>query len=247
MVSCHVERPLDDRVWEAFSRLQEDRPGGLVIAALMRPPDLDAGERDEDVWLARARAAHDRGPLGHHTHFTSPTHARPTGGDTGARVLREGAWLRERGVAPTLFCGGGWYTDASVARACAELLYVDCTPRSTRPRYLKDGDAWASLASPARVSLGDGELLPVVPTTHGAGALARGIAFAGLPAAVHAYFHDTDLLSARRRRLIVATLGLLGRLRPPTDLDTLAGYVRNQAPSVDWSDVARGGAAEPPT
>ena len=71
--------------------------------------------------------------------------------------------------------------------------------------------------------------------------------FAGLPAGVHAYFHDTDLLSARRRRLIVAALGLLGRLRPPTDLDTLASFVGAQAPSVEWGDVARGRAAEPPT
>ena len=34
MVSCHVERPLDDRVWAAFAELQEQRPGGLSIAAL---------------------------------------------------------------------------------------------------------------------------------------------------------------------------------------------------------------------
>ncbi len=31
----------------------------------------------------------------------------PTGGDPGERVRREGAWLAERGVSPTLFCGGG--------------------------------------------------------------------------------------------------------------------------------------------
>ena len=116
VVSCHVERPLDDAVWRAFAELQGRRPGGLAIAALLRPPDAEAGELDEDTWLARAREAAARGPLGHHTHFTSPTHARPTGGDPGERVRREGAWLRERGVTPTLFCGGGWYTDRSVAR-----------------------------------------------------------------------------------------------------------------------------------
>ena len=64
MVSCHVERPLDDGVWAAFAALQERRPGGLAIAALLRPPDSEAGETDEVLWLARARAAAARGPLG---------------------------------------------------------------------------------------------------------------------------------------------------------------------------------------
>src|SRR5438105_3920939 len=55
-VSCHVERPLDDRVWAAFSRLQASRPGGFSIAALMRPPDAEEHE-DEARGLERARAA----------------------------------------------------------------------------------------------------------------------------------------------------------------------------------------------
>src|SRR5206468_750629 len=46
VVSCHVERPLDDRVWAAFASLQERRHGGLAIAALLRPPDAAAGESD---------------------------------------------------------------------------------------------------------------------------------------------------------------------------------------------------------
>ncbi|HET9242308.1 MAG TPA: hypothetical protein VFN99_02620 [Gaiella sp.] len=239
VVSCHVERPLDDRVWAAFAALQERRPGGLAIAALLRPPDPDAGEHDDDRWLARAREAASRGPLGHHTHFTSPTHARPTGGDPGARVRREGAWLAERDVTPTLFCGGGWYTDRSVAAACAELGYVDCTPRATRPPYLADGEPWAELAAPARLAL-DGTTLLAVPTTHGVGDLARSLARPGLPQRVHAYFHDTDLVVPLRRRLIVAALVLLGRRRPAADLDAVAAAVREQAPIVPWEDVARG-------
>ena len=90
VVSCHVERPLDDRVWARFAELQERRPGGFRIAALIRPADSAHGE-DETAWLARAREAAARGPLGHHTHWTAPDHARPTGGgDPGARVLEEG-------------------------------------------------------------------------------------------------------------------------------------------------------------
>ena len=238
VVSCHVERPLDDRVWAAFASFQALRPGGLRVAALMRPPDAAAGEHDEATWLERARAAVALGPLGHHTHFTSPTHARPTGGEPGARVAREGAWLRERGLAPTLFCGGGWYTDASVAEACAALGYVDVTPRRTRPSYLIDDAAWAELDRPARIDLGATTLV-AVPTTHGAGDLLRALVRRGLPSQVHAYFHDTDLVDPRRRRLIALGLKLLARRRPVSDLDAVAATLAN-APVVPWHEIARG-------
>ena len=39
VVSCHVERPLDDAVWTRFAALQEARPAGFAIAALVRPAD----------------------------------------------------------------------------------------------------------------------------------------------------------------------------------------------------------------
>ena len=161
VVSCHVERPLDDGVWQRFSALQRRRPGGFAIAALMRPADVAAGE-DEDEWLRRARGAATHGPLGHHTHWTAPDHARPTGGATGKRVLAEGRRMRELGLAPTHFCGGGWYTDGDVAEACAELGYVDCTARARRPAYLGSGEAWASLAAPARIRLPSDRLLAAI-------------------------------------------------------------------------------------
>ena len=107
VVSCHVERPLDDEVWGRFSALQRRRPGGFRIAALMRPPDREAGE-DEVLWLGRAHAAAEHGPLGLHTHWTAPDHARPTGGDPAARVREQAAWLDARGLEISLFCGGGW-------------------------------------------------------------------------------------------------------------------------------------------
>jgi hypothetical protein len=244
VVSCHVERPLDDDVWAAFASLQERRPGGLAIAALLRPPDVEAGEIDEELWLSRAREAAARGPLGHHAHFTSPTHARPTGGATGERVRREGAWLRDHGIAATLFCGGGWYTDHSVALACAELGYADCTPRATRPAYLAEGAAWAELDTAARIDLGGDRALAAVPTTHGAGDLARAVVRPGLRTRVHAYFHDTDLLDGRRRALIVGGLTLLGRRRPRLDLDAVAASV--EGPARSWAEIARGEAADTP-
>jgi hypothetical protein len=244
VVSCHVERPLDDAVWAEFAALQERRPGGLEIAALMRPPEAEAGELDDATWLGRAHEAAARGPLGHHTHFTSPTHARPTGGDPAERVRREGAWLAERGIAPTLFCGGGWYTDDGVTRACADLGYADCTPRATRPPYLPPDAAWAELGAPARIAL-HGSTLVAVPTTHGAGDLAKALARPGLPARVHVYFHDTDLVEPRRRALITAALALLGRRRPATTLDAIAAWARDAAPLVAWSEVGRGASARP--
>src|SRR5436309_1184609 len=97
VVSCHVERPLDDAVWRRFARIHELAPGGFRIAALLRPPDATAGE-DDELWLDRAREAATRGPLGHHTHWGGPGRARPAGGSPAAQVLVEGGWLRAAGV-----------------------------------------------------------------------------------------------------------------------------------------------------
>lgn len=188
VVSCHLETPLDDAAWRRFEALQRARPGGFDVISLIRPPDSGFGER-EDVWLERARAAAARAPLGLHTHWTSPTHARPTGGDPAGRVRREAAWMRERGFEPRYFCGGGWYSDPDVEAAVRELGLIDCTPRDGLPR---DG---------------------VLPTTHSLGQLARAVLTPGLPSYVHAYFHDHDLLDPRRRRALTAALRLLGLRR----------------------------------
>jgi hypothetical protein len=214
VVSCHVERPLDDRVWALFSRLQARRPGGFAIAALLRPPDEAAGERWEP-WLARAREAEGRGPLGHHTHWTSPTHARPTGGGAAERVWHESERLRGEGLAVTLFCGGGWYMDDEVAEAVAALGYVDLTATAFRPSYLPDGAPRLALREPARLVLAGGARLAELPTTHSLGMLARGVLRRLDPPRVHAYFHDTDLLDRRRRLALVAALQVLGRRRSP--------------------------------
>ena len=196
VVSCHLERPLDDRTWSRFDTLQRRRPGGFEVIALIRPPDLDHGE-PEEPWLERARLAESRAPIGLHTHWTSPTHARPTGGDPAARVRLEAAWMRERGLAPRFFCGGGWYTDDAVRTAVSELGLVDCTPREGLP--------------------GRG----ILPTTHSLGQLARAV-LGPLPAYVHAYFHDYDLLDPRRRSSLTVALGVLGRRRLKLDAASLS-------------------------
>lgn len=218
VVSCHVERPLDDRTWARFSRLQELRPGGFRVAALIRPPDTAAGE-DDQRWLDRARSAAARGPFGLHTHWTSPTHARPTGGDPARRVREEVAWLRERGLEPRFFAGGGWYTDERVRVTLAKLGLVDCTATAFRPSYLAAAAAHLQLAEPDVV---DGVL--VLPATHSLGMLARGLV-APLPRYVHVYFHDTDLLSAPRRAALATALRVLARRREPADLEAAAATV----------------------
>jgi len=238
VVSCHVERPLDDSVWASFAALQEARPGGFAIAALMRPPVEACGE-DEATWVVRAREASARGPLGHHTHWTAPDHARPTGGPTGARVRDEGRRLRDGGIVPTLFCGGGWYSDVEVAEVCAELGYVDCTPRASRPPYLGVGERWASLSEPARVELPSGSELAAIPTTHSLGDLARALTRRKLPRLVHVYFHDTDLLDRRRLALLHTGLRVLARRADVLDLDALAASAIPSAPRIAWDDVAR--------
>jgi hypothetical protein len=184
VVSCHLERPLDDEAWRRFDAFRRRH----AVIPLIRPPDPAFGE-DEDVWLERARTLD---VVGLHTHWTSPTHARPTGGDPAERVRREAAWMRERGLEPQYFCGGAWYTDADVRAAVAELGLVDCTIRDGLPH---DG---------------------VMPTTHSVGQLARAV-LRPLPRYVHAYFHDYDLLDRKRRTALLASLRVLGARRSAYD------------------------------
>jgi len=221
VVSCHVERPLDDDCWRQFSRLRERRPGGIAIAALLRPPDGDAGE-DAERWLERARAAAQQGPLGHHTHFVGPTHARPAAGSAGhaERVRREALWMREHDLEPRLFCGGGWYIDEGVAGVLAELGYADCTGTTFVPSYLAKAEPRLAADAPAWLTLPGGQRLLELPSTHSLGMAARA-AGGTLPPYVHVYFHDTDLLSRRRRIALRVALEVLSRRCEVTDLDSM--------------------------
>jgi hypothetical protein len=112
--------------------------------------------------------------------------------------------MRERGLEPTFFCGGGWYSDEQVRAAVAELGLIDCTPR-------------LGAAQPG-----------VLPTTHSLGQLARAT-FRPLPGYVHAYFHDYDLLDTRRRLALTVSLAVLGRRRYTIDPVALAGSIAGSA------------------
>ncbi|HZO97694.1 MAG TPA: hypothetical protein VFB42_10025 [Gaiellaceae bacterium] len=231
VVSCHVERPLDDRVWTRYRDLAERRPGGFTIASLLRPPGR--GE-SRSKFVSRAREAAGLGPIGHHIHWTSPTHARPTRGDPAAAVREEAAWLREQGLDARFFCGGGWYTDVDVMRAVADLGYVDCTATAWRPSYLPPGSARASLDRPAWIRLHDGRRVLELPTTHSLGAAARGL-LRPLPRVVHVHFHDYELLEAKRRAAVAAILRALARRRTPVELGDL-----ETDREVAWDDVCAG-------
>ena len=223
VVSCHVERPLDDEVWRRFSALQERRPGGFAVAALMRPP---AEGEDEERWLERAQAASARAPFGLHTHWTAPDHARPTAGDPAALVREQGSWLESVGLRPTFFCGGGWYFDEAVAAAVADLGCADCTATAFRPAYLEADAPHLQLDEPAWLELGDSRRLLEVPTTHSIGMLARGLLAPFRRQIVHAYFHDTDLVDGRRAAVLRFGLRFLAQKRTATDLDELQRDLR---------------------
>jgi hypothetical protein len=231
VASCHVERPLDDGVWERYRALLERRPGGFAIASLMRPP---AEGEDGKLFVERAQTAASLGPFGHHIHWTSPTHARPTDGDPAAAVRREGAWLREQGLEARFFCGGGWYTDAAVMSVVADLGYIDCTATAWRPEYLAPGEPRAELDQPAWVWLEDGRRVLELPTTHSLGSAARSL-LRRLPPVVHVHFHDYELLDVKRRIALMATLALLARRRRPVEF----GALETQR-EVAWSDVWAG-------
>ena len=220
VVSCHAERPLDDRVWAAFERLLRARPGGFTVTPLLRPPHGASGE-NEERWLERARIASSLAPLGHHTHWGGPTQARPDrAADPGDVVRAEAEWLRERGLEPRFFCGGGWYLDAPVAETLASFGYVDCTATTFRQSYLADDAPRLQLDAPARLRLPSGALLLELPATHSVGMLGRGIA--RLPGLVHVHFHDWELVDRRRSTAIALLLRMLARLRRPIDVEQLA-------------------------
>jgi hypothetical protein len=186
VVSCHVERPLEDAVWRRFAAFQARRPGGFAIAALMRPPDPATDEAvREETWLVRARLAAQQGPFGLHTHWTAPDHARPTGGDPAARVRSDIEWLRAHDLDPRLFCGGGWYMDPGVAAVLAEAGLRDCTGTRFRPAYLAPDAPRLAAEAPRTLGTAAGPLAEL-PSTHSIGMLVRALRLRRRPARLDA-------------------------------------------------------------
>jgi hypothetical protein len=231
VVSCHVERPLDARVWSAFERLLRRRPAGFVVTAFMRPPDENEAAESER-WLERARIAESLAPLGHHTHRGGAQHARPTDdGDPARQVRIEAEWLRSQGLAPGYFCGGGWYLDVPIAETLASYGYVDCTATTFRQSYLDAHAPRLQLAGAARIVLPSGATLIELPATHSLGALARA---ARLPRDVHVHFHDWELCDRKRAASLRFLLHVLARRRRPGTIAELAERAA-AAPERAWA------------
>ena len=73
-----------------------------------------------------------------------------------------------------------------------------------------------------------------LPTTHSLGSAARALV-RRLPPVVHVHFHDYELLDAKRRAALTATLALLARRRSAVELGAIeAGR------EVTWADVCAG-------
>jgi hypothetical protein len=153
--------------------------------------------------------------------------------------------MEAKGLAPTLFCAGGWYMDEALAETVADLGLVDCSATAFRPGYLAPGDPRLHVEAPARIELSSGARLLELPSTHSLGMASRA-AFGRLGAnVVHVYFHDTDLLSARRRSALVAALKVLGRRRRAVDLDELADVAADVAPVLPFDEASAGRNAYP--
>jgi hypothetical protein len=233
VVSCHVERPLDDEVWARFVEMQMAW-GEFHIAALLRPPAPEAGER-EDLWLDRAAIAASHGPLGHHTHWGGPDWTRPRNPDLAAdRVRREAEWLRASGLAPRFFCGGAWFMNAALAEVLATFGYVDCSATAFSPSYLPPGAEHVKAATPCWWRLSSGGRLLELPTTHSLKMAAQRALLPGRirEPVIHFYFHDWNLLDPRRVQALRATLALLRRRCRLLDLDEFADAASAWAPEV---------------
>lgn len=250
VVSCHVERVLDDAAWEAFRRFQARRPGGFRIAALVRPPDPASdegggpGQARDARWAERAQALAAQAPFGLHTHYGGRSNGRARAGDPepAARVRDELAYVVAAGLEPRFFCGGNWYIDADVAAVLASAGVTDCSATAFAPGHLAADAQRLALAAPSRLTLAAAtpDLLEL-PTTHSLGMTCRAAVSPRLPAVLHCYFHDYDLLVPTRARALAAALALLGRRRAVSDLEELRAATAGSAPRHPWPG-SQGGA-----
>lgn len=247
VLSCHVERVLDDRVWRLFGDLHAGRPFGFVPTPLIRSPALAEGEAG-GLWLERVRALVAHAPFGQHTHFGGVHHSRPcVAGGTGALVRSEAAWLREHGLAPEWFCGGGWYLDGDVAGAVADLSYADTTAVTVVPPYWIEGARHLPIPGPAWVRLDDGRRFFEMPSSHSLGTAVRDLLRRGTlrEPVVHVHFHDWELLDRRRRAGLLAVLRVLAFHHRPLPLETAIAETAGSAPEVLLAQALTGDELNP--
>ena len=114
---------------------------------------------------------------------------------------------------------------SAAAAGTSTRTWPPCWPSSATPtarappssrRISAEDEPRLSAERPAWLTLADGQRLLELPSTHSLGMAARA-ATGSLPTYVHVYFHDTDLLSRKRRvALRIALEVLAGAARSPT-------------------------------
>ena len=227
-------------VWERYSRPRcARRPAGLrdrvAAAAAVRRRGRGAVRR------ARARGGGARAVRPPHAlDVADRTRGRPAATRPSA-CCDEGRWLREQGLEPRFFCGGGWYMDAPRARARSPSSGTPTAPRPRGGRVPPAGAAARALDQPAWVRLDDGRRVLELPTTHSLGAAARERSPRALPPVVHVHFHDYELLDreapararGRRSRLLAR------RRRPVGARRARAPSARSPGPTYAPTDGAR--------
>ena len=227
-------------VWARFGALQA---AARRLRHRSAAPAAGSARGEDDERLARARAAGGRARARSVTTRTGPppTHARPTGGDPGARVLRRGPPAARARARAALFCGGGWYTDPAgrrgVRRARLRRLHGDRLP----PGYLAAGAPRLALAGARAGSCPSGRRLLELPSTHSLGMLAARADAAGLALPSSTSTSTTPTSSTRaagRARLVAARL--LGRRRRRSTSTRSPPRPRESAPECRCEQVAAG-------
>ena len=231
VVSCHVERPLDNDVWAAFERLLRRRPAGFTVTALIRPPDTRSGE-DQALWLERARRADELGPLGHHTHWGGPTQARPAGDADAAELVRTklNGFVPKGSVRSTSAAAAGISTRPSQRRWRPSGTSTAARRRSDRATSRTTRRGCSSTAR-VRCSCRAARCCASCrPRTRSA--CSRAV-FATLRGPVHLHFHDWELLDRRRALALEVVLRALRLRRRPIDADELVRRTA-EAPLLAW-------------
>ena len=240
VVSCHVERPLDARVWARVRRTAA-APAGRDSRRSAHPASGLRGGRARRDDLARARARRGRPRASRPPHALHEPDARPADRRRPGRAGRPGGSVAPRARAlrrPSSAAAAGTRTQAWRRHVPRSDTWTSRRGRRAR-RTCRTGPPGRSSTGRRGSTSAPRPCSTAVPTTHGAGDLLRAVVRPGLPAQVHAYFHDTDLVDPRRRRLIALGLRLLARRRPASDLDAVAASL-DAAPLVPWAEIGRG-------
>ena len=158
-VSCHVERPLDDRVWEVFASFRSSSgPAEPSWLRCLRPPEKREGERWEP-WLARAHdPSQARGRWGCTRTGPGFAHAPPERRGPGRpRPWSRVAGSRRKGSPRRSSAGAAGTGIPTSARRSPSSGMPTAPPRRSVPSYLPpDSPPRLELVEQARVVLPSG-------------------------------------------------------------------------------------------